>query len=182
MFLNRVFRQEWFNRFLWLLVSLVRTVELWGDVIYSLIGIKMLRYRHMFKTAFLQKMSIISKPYDKIFSSANKPQSSLVLYLRVWNQCTNSWSNLTLKCNINTFVKADAQIEENCRRTMNVLSARVFFPKTSVARNWVIRNLRQIQFRNTRRTILCWMRARLKNVHSSNLLSICLSLFETYRS
>ena len=29
--------------------------------------------------------------------------------------CTNSWSNLTLKCNANTFVKVDTQIVDNCR-------------------------------------------------------------------
>ena len=76
---------------------------------------------------------------------------------------TNSWSNLTLKCKDNTFVKADAQIEENCRRNMHVLSARVFFPKALAARNWVIRNLRLIQFRNTRGTTLCWMRGKVKD-------------------
>ena len=79
------------------------------------------------------------------------------------SRCTNSWSNLTLKCKDNTFVKADAQIEENCRRTMHVLSARVFFPKASAARNWVIRNLRLMQFRNTRGTTLCWMRGKVKD-------------------
>ena len=77
------------------------------------------------------------------------------------SRCTNSWSNLTLKCKDNTFVKADAQIEENCRRNMHVLSARVFFPKASAARNWVIRNLRLIQFRNTRGTTLSWMRGKV---------------------
>ena len=34
---------------------------------------------------------------------------------------SNSLSNLTLKCNANTFVKVDAQIEENCRRTISYL-------------------------------------------------------------
>ena len=36
-------------------------------------------------------------------------------------RCTNSWSNLTLNSNANTFVKVDAQIEENCRRTISYL-------------------------------------------------------------
>ena len=34
-------------------------------------------------------------------------------------RCTNSWSNLTLRCNANTFVKVDTQIEKNCRRTLS---------------------------------------------------------------
>ena len=58
-------------------------------------------------------MSIISKP---------KKDFSLVLYLRVnrdrRTRCTNNWSNLILKCNANTFVEADTQIEDNCRRTI----------------------------------------------------------------
>ena len=29
--------------------------------------------------------------------------------------CANSWSNLTLKCNANTFVKVDTKIVDNCR-------------------------------------------------------------------
>ena len=36
-------------------------------------------------------------------------------------RCTNSWSNLTLKCNTNTFVKFDAQIGENYRRAIHYL-------------------------------------------------------------
>ena len=51
---------------------------------------KRLRYRCIFKTAFLQKMSIISKPWDGFsLTSANRPQRSLVLYLQVWSQ---SWT------------------------------------------------------------------------------------------
>ena len=38
----------------------------------------------MFKTAFLQKMQIIRNPTtDFSLTSANKPQSSLVLYVQV---------------------------------------------------------------------------------------------------
>ena len=37
-------------------------------------------------------------------------------------RCPNTWSNLILKCNANTFVKVDAQIEENCRRTISYTS------------------------------------------------------------
>ena len=91
----------------------------------------------MFKTAFLQKNV-------NYFETVRQNFLFRALYSYIYmfeinrdrrSRCTNSWSNLTLKCNNNTFVKADAQIEENCRRTMNVLSARVFFPKASAARN-----------------------------------------------
>ena len=34
--------------------------------------LKRLRYRHMCKTTFLQKISIISKPYDRFFSNFSK--------------------------------------------------------------------------------------------------------------
>ena len=37
----------------------------------------------------------------------------------IFSRCTNSWSNLTLKCNANTFVKVDARVEGNCRRTIS---------------------------------------------------------------
>ena len=36
-------------------------------------------------------------------------------------RCTNSWSNLTLKCNAYTFLRVDTRIEENCRRTISYL-------------------------------------------------------------
>ena len=58
----------------------------------------------------------------------------LVLYLQVWSQLWpyNSqhwecWANVTLKCYANTFVKADAQIEEGC--WLYLLSEQVFLPK-----------------------------------------------------
>ena len=34
-----------------------------------------LRYRHMFKTSFLQKVSITSKPHDRFFSNFSKQVS-----------------------------------------------------------------------------------------------------------
>ena len=42
-------------------------------------------------------------------------------------------------------MKVGAQIEENCRRGY-FLSARVFLPKALVAKLWLIRKLRRIQF------------------------------------
>ena len=101
---------------------------------------------YVLNSIFITKCQSTSKPKD-IFLS-NTQQISLraqEFYICKFSvnrdrrtRCTNSWSNLTLKCNTNTFVKVDAQIEENCRRT--------FLPKASVARNWVIRNLWRIQF------------------------------------
>ena len=93
-------------------------------------------------------------------------------------RCTISWSNSTLKCDANTFVKVDAQVEENCRPTDYLLSERVFLPKASVARNWIIKNLRQIQFAIQEEQLYAECGARLKNIYLSKLLCICPSLFE----
>ena len=44
-----------------------------------------------------------------------------------------------------------------------LLSSRVFLPKASVARNWVIRNIRWIQFAiQEEQLTLCWMRGKIK--------------------
>ena len=75
-------------------------------------------------------------------------------------------------------MKVDAQIEENCRPTDYLLSERIFLPKASVARNWVIKNLRQIQFAIQEEQLYAECGARLKNIYLSKLLCICLSLFE----
>ena len=74
-------------------------------------------------------------------------------------------------------MKVDVQIEENCPRTISWESI--------LAQNFSCKKLSNQKptantVRNTRRTTLCWMGARLKNFHSSNLLCICPSLFETY--
>ena len=61
-----------------------------------------------------------------------------------------------------------------------LLSARVFLPKTSVARNWVIGNIRQIQFAIQERQLYAGCGARQNNFYLSNVLCICPSLFETY--
>ena len=37
---------------------------------------------------------------------------------RLVDCCTKCWSNLTLKCNANTFVKVDAKVKKECRRTI----------------------------------------------------------------
>ena len=72
-------------------------------------------------------MSITWKLYDRFFLyyiSADKPQSSLSLksIVTVGLAAQNAhWSNFTLQSNANTFVKVDAQIEEECRRTLSYL-------------------------------------------------------------
>ena len=90
MFLNRVFRQKWFNRFLWFLAYLIKTA-------------RTLRNCHLFscghknvwdigiclKPHFYKKCQYFRNPKtDFSLTSANKPLSSLVLYLQVWSQ---SW-------------------------------------------------------------------------------------------
>ena len=72
-------------------------------------------------------------------------------------------------------MKADTQIGENSRWT--VLSARVFLPKASVATNWVIRNLRRIQFTIQEEQLYAECGARLNNFYLSKLLRIFSLLF-----
>ena len=56
-------------------------------------------------------------------------------------------------------------------------SARVFLPKASVARNWVIRNIRRIQFAIQEEQLYAECGARLNNFYLSKLLCIFPSLF-----
>ena len=63
--------------------------------------------------------------------------------------------------------------------TCYLLSARVFFPSASVAKIWVIRNLRRIQFAVQEEQLYAECGARLKNFRSSNIYCICPSLFKT---
>ena len=104
MFLNRVFRQEWFNRFPWFLASLItngRTLR--KCYLFSC------RYKNVWdigirlKPHFYKKCQAFRNPNtDFSRTSANRPQSSPVLYDN--------------KCNTYTFVKGDARIEGNCLR------------------------------------------------------------------
>ena len=66
-------------------------------------------------------------------------------------RCTNSWSNLTLKCIANTFVKVDARIEENCRRT---ISAGIL-PQSFSCKKLSYQKHTANTVRNTRRTTCC---------------------------
>ena len=63
---------------------------------------------------------------------------------------------------------------------LSTICASVFLPKASVARNWLIRNLRRIQFVIQEDQLYAECGARLKNFCLSNLLCICPSVFETY--
>ena len=113
----------------------------------------------MLKMHFYKKMSITWKLYDRFFLyyiSADKPQSSLSLksIVTVGLAAQNAhWSNFTLQSNANTFVKVDAQIEEECRRTLSYLQGyscpKLYCKKLSTVRN-------------TRRAT--WMRGRLKEL------------------
>ena len=71
-------------------------------------------------------------------------------------RCTNSWSTLTWKCNANIFVEVDAQMEENCRRTISYLKG-YSFPKLQ------LQEATANSICNTRRTILCRMRGKIKH-------------------
>ena len=131
MFLNRVFRKEWFNRFPWFLASLIKNGR------------------------------TLRKCYN------------------IFSRCKNSWSNLTLKCNANTFVKVDARMEGNCRRTISYLLKGILAQSFSCKK---LNNRKRTAntVRNTRRTTLCWMRGKIMNFYFSSLLCICPSLFENY--
>ena len=130
----------------------------------------------MSKTAFLQKNVNNFETVREIFLYLQQINlRALQFYICKFEvnrdlrtRCTNSWSNLTLKCNPNTFVKVDAQIEENCRPSIPYPQARVFLPKASVARNWVIRNLRRIQFAIQEEQLYAECRAGLKtSIHQT---------------
>ena len=113
----------------------------------------------MFKDAFLQTMSISWKLYDRFFSNFGKQASELSCFISsslksiVTNRCTKCWSNLIFKCNANAFVKVDAQIGEERRRTIRYLqgySCPTFYCKKLSNQKPTANTVR-----NTRRTILC---------------------------
>ena len=81
---------------------------------------KSFRDRYMFKTAFLQKnVNNLETLQDRFFSNFYICKFEVNRDGRT--RYAKSWSNLTLKCNANTFVKVDAQIEENGQRTISDL-------------------------------------------------------------
>ena len=84
-------------------------------------------YRHIFKTAFLRKMYITSKSYDRFFPNFSKQASELSSFTSASLKATVTVelaaqnAGQALKCYANTFVKVDAQIEEDCRHTIAYL-------------------------------------------------------------
>ena len=117
-------------------------------------------------------MSITWKLYDRFFLyyiSADKPQSSLSLksIVTVELAAQNAhWSNFTSQCNANVFVKVDAQIEEECRRTTSYLQG---YSCPKLHWNWV-------QFATQEERLNAECGADWKNFYLSKLLCFCPSL------
>ena len=88
MFLNRVFRQK--NRFLWFLASLIKNGQtLRNCYLFSCRFKNVWNIGICLKPHFYKKCQYFRNPKtDFSLTSANKPQTSLVLYLQVWSQ---SW-------------------------------------------------------------------------------------------
>ena len=93
------------------------------------------------------------------------------------SHCTNSWSNLTLKCEANTFVKVDAWIRENCWRTISYLQG--YSCKSFSCKKLSYQKHTANTVCKTRRTTLCWMRDKIAEFL---FIKLCIwpSLFETY--
>ena len=95
----------------------------------------------------------------------------LVVTVELFDRCTKCWSNLTLKCNANTFVKVDAKIKKECRRTISYLRGyscpKLYCKKLS-------NNAETLTYsvRNTKGTILCWMRSK---IHQPYFIALSLS-------
>ena len=138
--LNLVFRQERFNRFLWFLESVIKNGgNLRNRYLFSLFsfGIKFFEISAYLKICtFTKDVNNLETPWLQFFSltAADKPQSSQLLCICTFEvnrdhttRCTKCWCNLTLKCYANTFVKVDAQIEKDCRRTICYLKGYSYF-------------------------------------------------------
>ena len=89
----------------------------------------------------------------------------------------NGWSNLTLKCYPNTFVKVDARIDEDCLQTIPYLKG--YSCLKMHCKKLSNQKLTANTVSTLRRTILSDCVVILKNLCSSNLLCICPSLLET---
>ena len=85
-------------------------------------------------------------------------------------RCTKCWSNVTLKCYANTFVKVDTRIEVECRQTISYLKG------YSYLKLYCKKQSNQKPTANivstTRRTTLCWVLGNIKE-----LLFIKLTLY-----
>ena len=74
-------------------------------------------------------------------------------------------------------MEVNTQIEDNCRRTIFNLQGYSCLKKASVARNWVIRNLRRILFGIQAEQLYAEWGARLNNFYLLRLLCTIPSLF-----
>ena len=92
-----------------------------------------MRYRHVLKTAFLQKKYIKwlwNPTTDFSLTSANKPQSSLVIYLQIWSQ---SWPYNSLhKIGDNSLNKKQKRL---ANFILNVIDS-LTMPYTSLISTW----------------------------------------------
>ena len=71
--------------------------------------------------------------------------------------------NLT-ECNANIFVKVDAQIGDECRRTVYLLSARVFLPRALLQKIELSETYGEYSSQYKKWTTLCWMRSNIKEL------------------
>ena len=94
-------------------------------------------------------------------------------------RCTNSWSSLTLKCNANTFVKVDAQTKENCRQAISHVQGSCC-PKLQLQETGLSKTYGEYSLQRKKNNFMLNAGQDKKNFHSSNLLCICPSLFDTY--
>ena len=76
--------------------------------------------------------------------------------------CTECWSNLTLKCYANIFVKADAQTEKECQQTIFYLKG-YSYPKFYCKK---LNNQKPVAntVGITRRTTSCWVHSEIKKL------------------
>ena len=113
MFLNRVFRREWFNWFLWILASLIK-----NDRTLRKCFLFSYRYKNVWdigiclKPHFYKKCVNNFKTLGQSFLELRQISlRALQFYICKFEincyrrtHCTNSWSNLTSKCNANTLI------------------------------------------------------------------------------
>ena len=168
-----------FNRFLWFLAYLINNNgTLWKCYLFSC------RYKNLWdigiylKPHFLRKMYVTLKFHDIFFPNFSKQaselssftSSSLNAIVTVELAAQNAGQILTLKCYANTFVRVDAQIEEECRQTISYLKGYAY-PKLYCKKLGNQKPTANI-VSTTKGTTLCWLRGNIKE-----LLFIKLTLY-----
>ena len=105
-------------------------MELQESVIYFFVGIKTFEISacQYLKPHFYENCKQLRNPTTDFSLTSARNLSALQFYICKFEgnrdrktRCTKCWSNLTLKCYADTFVKVDAQIEEDCRQTISYL-------------------------------------------------------------